>query len=238
MKPLPFAAVLTALLASSVATFAADATSPLTATVTFQGTPPVMKKLHNEADPFCSTQTLMDQQVLVKDGKLANVMVRVTKGAAGPFTAPAAPVVIEQQACTYQPRVQGAMAGQSITMRSQDLTTHNIHVYVGEETIFNRAQNKGEFTKPAATFKQDNGPIVFQCDIHPWMIGYIIVNSNPYFAVTDATGVAKLDLPPGTYTLEAWHERFGTKTQTVTVEAGKPASVSFQFSNEDRAPGK
>ena len=237
MRPLSFAVTLAALLASSLAASAAD-TSPVTATVSFQGTPPVMKKLHTEADPFCGSQILTDQQVVVKDGKLANVMVRVIKGAAGPFTAPATPVVIEQQGCTYQPRIQGAVTGQSITVRSQDSTTHNIHVYVGEDTIFNRAQNKGEFTKPAEAFKQQNGPIVFQCDIHPWMIGYIVVNPNPYFAVTDAAGVAKLDLPPGTYTLEAWHERFGTKTQTVTVEAGKPASVSFQFSNEDRAPGK
>jgi plastocyanin len=229
------ALAMAALLVPAAATFATEGTSRLTATVSFQGTPPVMKKLHTEADPFCSAHALVDQQVLVKNGKLANVMVRVVKGATGTFAPPSTPIVVLQSGCTYLPRVQGALAGQPITVRSEDLTNHNIHVYVGEETIFNRAQNKGEFTKPGSAFRQDNGPIAFQCDIHPWMVGYVVVNPNPYFAVTDSSGVARIDLPPGTYTLEAWHERFGTKTQTVTVEPGKPASIEFQFSNEDRA---
>lgn len=135
----------------------------------------------------------------------------------------------------YRPRVQGAVVGQQIAIKSMDETTHNVHAYKGEESLFNRAETKGqEITKTTADFKQDNGAITFKCDIHPWMTGYIVVNPNQYFGVTGADGMAKIDLPAGKYTIEAWHEKYGTKTAEVTVEAGKPAEVKFDYSATDK----
>lgn len=219
---------------ATTTTAATGAKSTLSATVAFTGTAPVAKKLNKDADAFCGKTPGTDEEVLVKDGKLANVMVRVTKGADARFDAPTKAAEIDQTGCMYRPRVVGVVAGQDITIKSNDDTTHNVHTYKGEESLFNRAQNKGEFTKKTADLKTENGAITFKCDIHPWMTGYVIVNPNPYFAVTDATGLAKLDLPAGKYTVEAWHEKFGTKTAEVTVEAGKPAEVKFEYAGNEK----
>ena len=62
--------------------------------------------------------------------------------------------------------------------------------------------------------------VPFKCNVHAWMHGYIGVLEHPFFAVTDASGRFSIpQLPPGTYTIEVWHERFGTQTQQVTVAA-------------------
>jgi hypothetical protein len=62
------------------------------------------------------------------------------------------------------------------------------------------------------------------------MTGYVVVNANPYFAVTGPDGKFKIaGLPPGKYTLTAWQERYGTKTAPVTVAENKPAEVSFAY---------
>ena len=70
----------------------------------------------------------------------------------------------------------------------------------------------------------------FKCDFHGWMAAYVGVMSHPFFAVTDASGAFDLTgLPPGTYTLEAWHETFGTRTQEITIPAGGQQTVSLTF---------
>jgi hypothetical protein len=69
-----------------------------------------------------------------------------------------------------------------------------------------------------------------KCDVHPWMQAFVGVFAHPYFAVTKTDGkFALANLDPGTYEVEAWHERLGTRKATVTVGADtKP--VSFKFS--------
>lgn len=208
--------------------------STLTATVEFTGTAPTPKKLPVEADAYCAKTPHMEEDVMVKDGKLANVMIRVVKGAPE-GAAPSTPATIEQSECMYRPRVMGIVKGQDLTIKSMDDTTHNVHAYHGEESLFNRAENKGaDFTKKFDELKTENGVINFKCDIHPWMTGYVVVNDNPYFAVTDATGTAKIDLPAGKYTIEAWQEKYGTKTAEVTVEEGKPAEVKFSYAGTEK----
>ena len=72
--------------------------------------------------------------------------------------------------------------------------------------------------------------IKLKCDVHPWMTAYVLVASNPFFAVTGDDGSFKITgLPAGSYTVEAWHERYGAKTAQITVADGKPAEASFQF---------
>lgn len=224
---------------AAAAALAADETPAAkmtaTVTVTYSGPPVVMKKLHREADAFCVKTVMTDEEVLVKDGKLQNVLVRVTKGATGNFAPPAAPLVVAQQNCMYRPRVSGVREGQAVTFKSEDETTHNVHVFTGEKSLFNRIQTKGEFTKKPSDLKEKSDAVIsLKCDIHPWMSGFLLVVTNPYFGVTDETGTTTLDLPAGTYTIEAWHERYGTKTQTVAVDAGKPAVVKFDFAGTDR----
>jgi hypothetical protein len=72
--------------------------------------------------------------------------------------------------------------------------------------------------------------IKMKCDVHPWMTGWISVTNHPWFAVTGESGRFEIkDVPVGTYKLEAWHEKFGSKTVDVTVTADKPAEVKFAY---------
>ena len=71
-----------------------------------------------------------------------------------------------------------------------------------------------------------------KCNVHPWMKGYIAVLKHPYFAVTDKNGHFEVkDLPPGTYTINAWQEKLGAQSQKITVTAGQGANLDFTSSS-------
>ena len=199
-------------------------------TVKLTGTPPEMAMTKRDADPFCAKTPMKDEEVLLgPGGGLGNVVVRVTGGAAGHYDPPATPVTLDQSACMYRPRVQAIVAGQQISIRNGDQTLHNVHGYKGPSTLFNQAEIPG--LPPITRRIGDAGDILkFKCDVHPWMTGYVVVNDNPFFAVTGPDGRFKITgLPPGQYTLTAWQERYGTKTAPVTVAADKPTEVSFAY---------
>lgn len=205
-------------------------------TVKFSGKAPAMAELNRKSDPVCAKTKMKDEEVVVNNGTLENVMVRVTKGA--PDQPGTGEVHVEQHDCMYRPRMTGAVAGQTIVVKNGDQTLHNIHTYVGQKTLFNRAQPPGSpEVKNELKPKDKNEVIRFKCDVHPWMSAFVVVNANPFFAVTDKTGVANLDkLPPGKYTVETWHERFGVKTVDVTVEAGKTADASVDYTGTEPKP--
>jgi plastocyanin len=191
--------------------------------VKLTGTPPEMKMLKREADPFCGRVQMKDEEVIVgAGGALKNVLVRLTKGVTGVYPAPETTATIDQSQCMYRPRVQAIMAGQPLAIRNGDQTLHNVHTYKGPSTMFNQAEIPGmppivrKFDGPAEVIK-------FKCDVHPWMTGYVAVSSHPFFAVTGDDGTFSIpNVPAGSYTVEAWHERFGTTTTDVTVTADKP----------------
>jgi plastocyanin len=202
-------------------------------TVSFTGTPPVMADLAPSVDPACDGRPEKEQTVLVKDGKLQNVLVRVKGPVAGAPPAPAEPVVVDQLKCTYTPRVQGAVAGQQVVFKNSDGTLHNVRGVVGTRPLFNVAQppSGAPVQKPLPA---DSEVLRLKCDVHPWMTAYVVSNPNPYFATTGADGAFTLTgLPPGTYTLEAWHESLGAKTAEVTVKDGTPVEATFSFAATD-----
>ena len=72
--------------------------------------------------------------------------------------------------------------------------------------------------------------VPFKCDVHGWMNAYVGVLDHPYFAVSDENGKFALNsLPPGTYTIEAWHEKLGTMTESVTIGAKESKDIMFHF---------
>ncbi len=120
--------------------------------VKFNGTAPALADIPASADPACDGMALKEPSVLVKDGKLQNVLVRVK----GPWrersgAPPSTPVVIDQVKCTYVPRVQGAAAGQPIQVKNSDGTLHNVRGLAGTKALFNLAQppSMPPVTKPA-----------------------------------------------------------------------------------------
>ncbi|QDF06775.1 TonB-dependent receptor [Myxococcus xanthus] len=207
-------------------------------TVKFTGTPPEAADIPASNDPACEGMATKDASVLVNDGNLQNVLVRVKGKVPGAPPAPAAPVVLDQTKCTYVPRVQGAMAGQQVAFKNSDGTLHNVRGIVGTKPAFNVAQppSGAPVERPLPA---DADVLKLKCDVHPWMSAFVVSNENPYFATTGADGAFALEgLPAGTYTVEAWHETLGTKTAEVTVKDDAPAEAAFSFSAEDASAQK
>jgi plastocyanin len=205
----------------------------VTGTVKLVGTPPEMALTKRQADPFCAKTPMKEEEVVVgPGGGLKNVMVRISKGITGHYEAPSARATLDQTACMYRPRVQGIVVGQTLEIRNSDQTLHNVHGYKGPATLFNQAEIPGlpPITKK---FTDADQTVKFKCDVHPWMTGYVVVSSHPFFAVTGDDGKFEISkLPPGKYTLEAWHERYGVKTTDITVAADKPTEVAFQYESK------
>ncbi len=205
----------------------------VTGKVSFTGTAPQMEPISMDADPVCSSlhnTSVLAETVIVNDNKtLKNVFVYVKEGLEGKtFPTPSTPVTIDQKGCQYSPHVFGIQAGQTLEIVNSDSTLHNIHALPEKNKQFNLGMpiqgmklNK-KFDTPEVMAK-------FKCDVHPWMNAYVGVLSHPYFSVTGTDGTFEIkDLPVGEYTIEAWHEKYGTQTQKVTVAEGS-SSVDFTF---------
>jgi len=201
-------------------------------TATYAG-PSTDTPIATNADPVCAglhKDPVTTGKLVVKDGKLANVFVYVKSGLEGKsFPAPAAKAEINQEGCLYHPRIQGIQTGQTLVIKNSDPTLHNIHALPTKNTEFNQGQPfKGmQFEK---TFTKPEVMVHFKCDVHPWMSAYMGVVDNPFFAVTKDDGTYTIPkLPPGKYTLEAWHETLGTQDQDVTVAPNGTVTANFDF---------
>lgn len=203
--------------------------------VTVKGKIPVMEDLKRNSDAFCAKKQMKDESVVADaKGNLANVVVHLNGLPATP--APSQKATLSQDDCTYRPHVMGVVAGQPLDIRNGDPILHNVHSYEGARTLFNVAQVPGT-PNYEKTFADKNGVMIkLKCDVHQWMTAYVWVQNNHFFAVTDKDGsFAIKDVPVGTYDVEAWHERFGTKTGKVTVAKDKPAEVKFEFVGTETA---
>jgi plastocyanin len=162
---------------------------------------------------------------------LQNVFVYVKDGLGTlKFPVPPAPLVLDQKGCQYRPHVFGVQVGQPIEILNSDATLHNIHAWPMANAEFNKGQAL-QGMKDTHVFSTREVMVPFRCDVHRWMNSFVGVLDHPFFAVTGADGSFSLKgLPPGTYTIEAWHEKFGTKTASVTVGAKESKDVAFTFS--------
>ncbi len=210
------------------------AAGTVTGTVTYVGAVPALKPLDVAAEPICAKKhaTVPNEMLVLGAGNtMANVMVRVVSGlpAGKTWPAPTTPVVMDQQGCQYVPHVMGIMVGQPFKVLNNDGVLHNVHALPNVNQQFNMAMPPTR-KEATATFGKEEGMFVIKCDVHPWMRSYIGVMSNPFFAVTKADGTFSIpNLPPGTYQIEAWHERLGTQKASVTVGATDSKAVAFKF---------
>ncbi len=206
-------------------------------TVKFTGQAPKMRPLPREADPFCGKTKMTAEDVIVNaNGTLLNAVVQVN-GVPGTYAPTQASIEVSQDNCMYRPRVSVAMTGQEAQIHNNDQTMHNVHAYVGSETVMNQGQPQGS---PALPFKFENGAkiVKFTCDVHPWMTGYVVQNTTPFNGVTGQDGLAKIaDVPVGTYKIQVWQEMFGTKEVEVTVKANETASVEVAYDGTEKAGG-
>ena len=203
--------------------------------VVLQGSVPRNEAIKMNADPVCVKETQGQQQtqetytVGVGNG-LQNAFVYIKDGL-GRYTydVPKTPVVIDQKQCRYHPHVFGIRVGQPLDILNSDPTLHNIHAMPYENLEFNLGQPV-QGMRTTKTFTVPEVMVPIRCDVHGWMNAYVGVMDSPYFAVSRADGAFEIaTLPPGTYTLAAWHEKLGTSTQKVTLGAKESREITVVF---------
>ena len=214
----------------------------ITGVVKFEGTPPAPRKIDMSGDAVCASASgeKTTDDIAVTDGKLANVLVYVTGGKLSDysFPTPSDPVVLDQQGCRYHPRVLGIQTGQTLKVTNSDDTNHNIHPTPAKNVEWNQSQApKGQPIEKK--FGNAELLIPVKCNQHSWMKAHIGVLANPFFAVTAKDGTFTIKgLPPGQYTLVAWHEKGdkGTeKTASITIGAKEAKTQEFTFGTGDVA---
>jgi plastocyanin len=204
----------------------------ISGTVKYKGTPPAAAKLDvNKDTDVCGTTPKSSKELVVAaDGGIQYAVVSIPSIGKGKPFADAKPV-LDQKGCEYAPHVVLAPAAAQVDIQNSDGILHNIHTYSDKNPPVNIAQPKFKKTVNA-TF---NTPEVVKlsCDVHGWMQGWLVVESNPYYAVTDEKGAFKItDIPPGDYEVKVWQEKLGETTQKVSVKAGADTPLTVEMAGK------
>jgi Carboxypeptidase regulatory-like domain len=228
---LGYAAGLAMLAASSIG-FAGPSGGSIGGKVTYEGTPARQKPIDMSKEPACAQQhptPITTETVVVGPGNaLQNVIVYISAGAPDESSPPTQAVTITQKGCQYLPHVVPMVVNQELKVVNADSNSHNIHPLAKINNEWNKSQPPGtppfseKFAKPEF--------IPVKCNIHPWMHSTFAVLKNPHYAVSGGDGGFSLpDLPPGKYTITAWHESYGDQTQDVTISGNETKTINFVF---------
>ena len=199
--------------------------------VTYTGTPVKQKPIDMGKEPSCAKQhaTPVTTETVVTgaNNTLENVVVYISAGG-DDANAPAQAVTFTQKGCQYLPHVLAMHTGQELQVVNADQTSHNIHPLPKVNREWNKSQPPGS---PNISEKFDSPEFIsVKCNIHPWMHGwFVVLKTNHYSISKDDGGFSLPNLPPGKYTVTAWHEDYGTQTQDVTITGNETKSIDFSF---------
>jgi len=212
----------------------------ITGFVRFTGAQPAPRLISLESDPYCQAfyagkPSPRDERFVAGDGDtLQNVLVYISAGLPDKaWPMPSEPVMVRMMGCRYEPRIIAARPGQRIEFHNMDATLHNVHPMPKVNHAFSPVEPKRE--PDSWVFAQAEVGLLYKCDVHPWMIGYIHVMPHPFLVITGRDGAFHIrDLPPGEYELTVWHEMKAVTAERgtikVTVEAGQMATTDFTMS--------
>jgi Carboxypeptidase regulatory-like domain len=205
----------------------------ITGTVKLDGTAPHMRGIDMSKDPYCvkanaGSPPKMETTVVGQGNGLENVVLYLDGWSGTAQTETSVPV-FDQKNCMYSPHVLGLDTNQQFKVVTSDQTAHNIHPLPNPMINVGWNQSQPPGAPPVEKAWKNAEVIPVQCNIHPWMHGWFVVVKGPY-ATTDSSGNYTINnVPPGSYTVKAWHEPDETQTQKVTVAAGQSASANFSF---------
>jgi plastocyanin len=203
----------------------------LSGRVTFDGTPAKPRAIDMSMEPSCAKQyakpVTAENVVTGPENALENVVVYVSAGAPDE-PPPAQPAVLTQKGCRYAPHILAFQVNQDLEIVNDDQTAHNIHPLPSNNREWNKSQPPGSPPIEDKYARPEFIPV--KCNIHPWMKGTLAVMKNSHYAITAGDGEFKLpNLPPGEYTITAWHESYGEQTQDVTITGSEAKTVNFVF---------
>jgi len=199
--------------------------------VTYTGTPVKQKPIDMSKEPSCAKQhnppITTETVVTGPNNGLDNVVVYISAGA-DDANAPQQAVTFTQKGCQYLPHVLAMHVNQDLKVVNDDQTSHNIHPLAKVNREWNKSQPPGS---PPIDAKFDQPEFIsVKCNIHPWMHGWFVVLKTDHYSITGDGGSYSLpNLPPGKYTVTAWHEDYGTQTQDVTITGNETKSMDFSF---------
>jgi plastocyanin len=206
-----------------------SAAGSIKGSVIFSGPVPAPKKVEVTIDQYvCGTEKDSGDLLLSSRKELKNAVVWLENPPASTAApASAAKVEMDQNGCVFIPRVVVVPAGGTIDFLNSDRLLHNIHATPKLNVSFNRTQPKDR-TIPVTFAKPEI--VRINCDLHSWMIAWVVVSAHPYYAITGADGQFSFDnLPPGKCELHFWHVRLGTAQASATVGDQQPARVTVEM---------
>lgn len=208
----------------------------VTGLVVFQGPTPEDSVIHPKTDVDVCGSTLVDPTVQHRGPNLGGAVVWLSGVTAGKHLPYTRRFDIVTEGCKFVPRVQAAVAGGTLDVRSTDATTHKTRFVRAGDTIAVIAETEEGQVVPTAAVLAAPGLVEAGCEAHPWSKGWLVVFDQPYYTVSDADGKFAIDsVPPGRYQITAWHERFGmvrdsvtttTTTTNITLSFRAPAPAS------------
>jgi hypothetical protein len=220
-----------ATLAVVTMTSAGPGSATISGKITYEGTPAKQKPIDMSKEPSCAAKhptPITTENVVTGPGNsLANVVVYISAGAPDE-PPPSESANFDQKGCQYIPHVLAFQVNQELKIANDDQTSHNIHPLAKINREWNKSQPPGT---PPIVDKYDKAEMIpVKCNIHPWMHGTFAVLKNSHYAVSSEDGSFKLpNLPPGKYTVTAYHESYGEKTQDVVISGSETKTVSFVF---------
>jgi plastocyanin len=211
---------------------APPSSATLSGKVTFEGTPKKYKPIDMSAEPNCAkfytTSPMPEASVTGAGSTLQNVIVYISAGAPDENSSSGPIAKLSQRGCRYNPHVVTVEVNQEVWVQNDDTVTHSVHPMAKTNAEWNRSQPPG--TPPVVIRYTQPEFIKVKCELHPWMRGVLAVFKNSHHSVTDSNGAFSLpNLPPGKYTVTAWHELYGEQSKEITVAAGENKPLDFVF---------
>ncbi len=209
----------------------------ITGTVTLAGDVPGVKSSAVEKDQeACGHEPKPSEALLVSSDKnIETAIVSITNISSGKKfggLGVGKNATLDQKGCVFIPHVLVIPPGSTVDLLNSDIVMHNLHSWSVKNSSFNEGVAGGGKLSKAFEYPET---VKMTCDVHNWMTAWIIVQDNPYYAVTDASGSFQIgDVPPGTYTVQVWQESLGKATQEVTVSAGVEVKADFELKQKKK----
>ncbi|MGH7783421.1 MAG: carboxypeptidase regulatory-like domain-containing protein [Candidatus Binatia bacterium] len=187
-----------------------------------------------KSQSYCGVRVPNETLMVAGDGAVRNTVVTLRPLQSIAVVKPGS-IVLDNSHCAFVPHIQVATLDSEVILKNSDRILHTVHARMGQETLFNVGLPRW---RQVVKRLEHTGVVKIDCDVlHTWMSAAIVVVSTPYYSVTDENGFFSIDgLPTGTYEMETWHEKLGTKTTRISIEGNSEISLDIVYASRRKLP--